>query len=77
MPHEAVNTQHWNSLDLHNRGIDDLVDEELGNLHGQRDHGNLPLHHETSATVCTATGESHGLVNSLIMGCASAPRKGR
>ena len=46
MPHEAVKTQHWNSFDLHNRGIDELVDEELENLHGQRDHGDQPLRHD-------------------------------
>ena len=38
MPHEAANTRHWNSLDLHNRSNDHLVDEELMSLYGQRDH---------------------------------------
>ena len=30
MPREAVKTRHWKSLDVHNRSIDHLVDEELG-----------------------------------------------
>ena len=33
----------------HNRGIDHLVDEQLGNLDGPQqtlDHGNRPLHHD-------------------------------
>ena len=30
MPHDAINSRHWNSLDLHNRGIDHHVNSDRG-----------------------------------------------
>ena len=36
------------SLDRHKRGIVHLVNEQLGTLHGHKDHGDRPLHHEKS-----------------------------
>ena len=59
MPQEADNTRHWKSLDQHNTGNNHLVNEEMGNLHGQRDHGNRPRRHDKRTKTCTTCKQEH------------------
>ena len=56
----------WNSHHLHNRDVDHHAQEQLRNLHGQRDHGNLPVPHDRNVD------DPHNLCNDPRSPCSRA-----